>query len=199
MLSQAEILQFWFGDRPDDLQVIDEKSSLWWAKDKAIDEEIKIRFDMSLESLIAGTLAYWKETPGGLLAMIILADQFSRNIHRGHPASYAQDPIAQSLCQEGLEKKIDLQLRPIERVFLYMPLQHAESMELQRQSVELFEKLLIPMSGQSRKKFNGYLEFAVRHYDIIARFGRFPHRNRVLGRQSTQEEMEFLQRPGSSF
>lgn len=80
-----------------------------------------------------------------------------------------------------------------------MPLQHAESMELQRQSVELFEKLLIPMSGQSRKKFNGYLEFAVRHYDIIARFGRFPHRNRVLGRQSTQEEMEFLQRPGSSF
>lgn len=199
MSSQAEILAFWFGDNPDDLQVIDEKSSLWWGKDKTADEDIKNRFTTSLESLIAGSLAHWKETPHGLLAMIILVDQFSRNIHRGHPASYAQDEIAQSLCREGLARKMDLQLRSIEKVFFYMPLEHAESMELQKLSVELFGKLLIPMSGQYYEKFNRYVDFAARHYDIIARFGRFPHRNRVLGRQSTREEMEFLQLPGSSF
>lgn len=144
-------------------------------------------------------MEHWKGSPHGLLAMIILADQFSRNIHRGHPAMYALDPIALSLCQEGLAKKVDQQLWPIERVFFYMPLQHAESIELQRQSVELFRELLINMSGQYQKKFKRYVDFAVRHYDIIARFGRFPHRNRILGRQSTPEEMDYLQQPGSSF
>ena len=119
--------------------------------------------------------------------MIILADQFSRNIHRGHPASYALDPVVLLLCQEGLAKKIDLLPRSIESVFFYMKLQHAESMELQSLTVELFRKLLINMSGQYRNRFNSYVDFAAWHYDIIARFGHFPHRNRILGRQSTVE------------
>jgi len=199
MISQADILQFWFGKSPDDLRVIEEKASMWWSKDRAVDEEIRYRFNESLENLTAGTLAHWQETPRGLLAMIILADQFSRNIHRNHPASFSQDPVALSLCQEGLEKKMDLQLRPIERVFFYMPLEHAESLELQRQSVELFKNLLINMPGEYCRKFNSYVDFAVNHHDIIIRFGRFPHRNRILGRQSTPEEIEFLQQPGSSF
>jgi uncharacterized protein (DUF924 family) len=199
MSLPAEILQFWFGNSPDDLQVIEEKSSIWWSKDKDVDEEIRDRFNKALKNLMAGTLTLWKETPRDLLAMIILTDQFSRNIHRGHSASFSQDLFAQSLCQEGLVKKLDLQLRPIERVFFYMPLQHAESLELQRQSVELFRKLLINMSGQYRQKFNTYVDFAVSHHDTIACFGRFPHRNQILGRQSTPEETEFLRQPGSSF
>ena len=186
-MSQTEMIHFWFGSSSDDLQVIHEKSSLWWSKDKITDEGIRKQFNGLLDNLVWGKLAYWKESPHGLLDMIILADQFSRNINRGHPASYALDPVVLLLCQEGLAKKIDLLPRSIESVFFYMKLQHAESMELQSLTVELFRKLLINMSGQYRNRFNSYIDFAAWHYDIIARFGRFPHRNRILGRQSTVE------------
>ena len=131
--------------------------------------------------------------------MIILADQFSRNMYRDTPRAFENDALALSWCKGGLESGVDRELRPIERVFLYMPLEHSESVEDQHRSVTMFTELAQSVPAQQRKLFDGYIDYAVRHRDIVQRFGRFPHRNAILGRESTEEEVAFLQQPGSSF
>jgi len=193
------ILDFWFGSSPDDSVVAKEKSALWWSKSPEIDGEIRQRFESSARRAAAGKLSDWLSTPRGRLALILLTDQFPRNIYRDSPRAFAQDLKALAWTRDGIEQGLDLKLRRIERVFFYLPLEHSESLQHQEQSVKYFGELGSLASPEHKPIFEEYLNFAVRHRDIIARFGRFPHRNKILGRESTADELAFLAEPGSSF
>jgi uncharacterized protein (DUF924 family) len=199
-LEQAEsILEFWFGTEADDLFAAKQQDELWWKKNPDIDLQIRERYASLLDSAATGKLDDWLEHPRGRLAMIILADQFSRNMYRDTPSSFAFDSFAQTWCKSGLDIGVDQMLRPIERVFYGLPLEHSESLADQQRSVELCKALAESVPDAHRELFDGYLQYAERHRDIVQRFGRFPHRNAILGRESTAEEIEFLTQPGSSF
>jgi uncharacterized protein (DUF924 family) len=198
MDAQA-ILDYWFGANADDGAVAKEKGALWWKSDPAVDEELRRIFADGVESAGRNELDEWASTPRGLLALILLSDQLTRNIHRNTPRAFAFDPIARAHCREGIARGFDMRLRPIERVFHYLPLEHSELLADQDDSVRLFSDLARDAGAQTKELFAGYLRFAERHREIIERFGRFPHRNRILGRESTAEEIAFLQTPGSSF
>jgi len=193
------IFEFWFGSDPDDRVVAKEKSALWWSKNTQIDNEIRQRFESSVIRATAGELSDWQSNPRGRLALILLTDQFPRNIYRDSAGAFAHDSKALAWCLDGIEQGLDLKLRPIERVFFYLPLEHAESLEHQERAVKYFGQLVANVGPEHKQTFQEYLDFAVRHRDIIARFGRFPHRNKILGRASTPQELAFLNEPGSSF
>ena len=198
-MTVEEILTFWFGSNPDDTMVAKEKSALWWSKNPEVDAEILQRFESSVNRAAAGELYAWESNPRGRLALILLTDQFPRNIYRNSPGAFAHDSKALAWCLDGIQQRLDLKLRPIERVFFYLPLEHAESLEYQEQSVKYFGEMVSNVGPEQKQTFQEYLDFAVRHRDVIARFGRFPHRNKILGRVSTPEELAFLAEPGSSF
>ena len=194
-----EILNFWFGDGETNLDIMDEKSSLWWKKGPNLDREIQTRFGETLTALANGALDTWQSEPRGWLAMIILADQFTRNIYRDTPDAFAFDAQARYLVHEGIKNRVDSKLRLIERVFFYMPLMHSESMDDQDLSISQFKIIVEYAQGEEQERLQGNLNYAHAHRDIIQQFGRYPHRNDILGRESTPEEIEFLKKPGSSF
>ena len=199
-LEQAEsILDYWFGTEADDLVAANQHAALWWKKNSQVDQKIRERFASVLDAAANGDLDDWLTHPRGRLALIILADQFSRNMYRETPRSFAFDRFAQTWCKAGLDSGADRVLRPIERVFFNLPLEHSESLEDQQRSVALGKSLAERVPDAHRELFDGYLKYAERHRDIVLRFGRFPHRNAILGRESTEEEIAFLQQPGSSF
>jgi uncharacterized protein (DUF924 family) len=138
-------------------------------------------------------------TSRGRLALILLLDQLPRSIHRGTPEAFAQDAAARQVADSGLAAGADRLLRPIERLFFYLPFEHSEDLADQHRSVRLFRELGESVLESQRDVFSGFLDYAVRHREVIERFGRFPHRNRILGRESTPEELAFLEEPGSSF
>ncbi|MCJ8215638.1 DUF924 family protein [Aeromonas veronii] len=194
------LLDLWFGDEADDVLRATRQAPLWWGKSSETDALLASRFGELAEAAAKGSLAHWADLPSGRLALILLLDQLSRNIHRGTPAAFAQDPLARDLCLKGLSIGVDKSLSPLERVFFYLPLEHAESREQQARSVALFETLAAEQAGTpAQATFAGFADFARRHQVIIERFGRFPHRNDILGRTSTPEEAAFLQQPGSGF
>jgi uncharacterized protein (DUF924 family) len=193
------ILGYWFGGETDDRAVAQQQGRMWWAKSDATDREIAARFSPDVEAAAAGEYDSWTATPTGTLALVLLTDQFPRNIYRGRPQSFAYDPLALQWAIDAIARGMDQALRPIQRVFLYLPLEHAESLAHQDRAVELFEHLLSDVPDSHKETFAGYHDFAMRHRDVIARFGRFPHRNAILGRPSTPEETAFLLTPGSSF
>lgn len=194
------LLALWFGDEADDVLRATRQAPLWWGKSSETDALLASRFGELAEAAAKGSLAHWADTPSGRLALILLLDQLPRNIHRGTPAAFAQDPLARDLCLKGLSIGADKSLSPLERVFFYLPLEHAESREQQVRSVAQFEALAAEQAGTpSQATFAGFADFARRHQVIIERFGRFPHRNDILGRTSTPEEAAFLQQPGSGF
>jgi uncharacterized protein (DUF924 family) len=205
-MSSAEtpqtIAAFWFGELASDAHdaaVAERQAPLWWRKDPATDSTIRRRFEDVITEAAMGGLDAWAKTPAGRLALIVLTDQFPRNIHRDTPAAFRHDPLARAWCKEGLALGDDARLRPIERVFFYLPLEHSESLEDQERSVALYRALSEGVPAPQRAVFDGFLDFAVRHRDIVERFGRFPHRNRLLGRRSSPQELAFLEEPGSSF
>ncbi|MBS1191682.1 MAG: hypothetical protein H6R10_3474 [Rhodocyclaceae bacterium] len=198
-ITPDDILGFWFGPATDNLTVAQQQSKLWWSKNDELDVQIRQRFEPLLISMVNGKWDGFPDSAKGRLAKIILFDQFPRNMYRGTEAAFATDLLAQHLTMTALTAGDEGQLRPIERVFLYMPFEHAEEQALQDLSVKRFELLLANAREEERDLFKGYLDFAIRHRDIIERFGRFPHRNALLGRQSTPAEIEFLKEPGSSF
>ncbi|MDR5859344.1 DUF924 domain-containing protein [Halomonas eurihalina] len=161
----------------------------WFRKDPALDAEIAERFADTLEAALRGELWQWRETSQGRLAEVIVLDQFSRNIHRDTPRAFAADPVALVLAQEAVARGDDRVLEPGERAFLYMPYMHSESRVVHDEALRLFDQ-----PGLERN-----LEFEHRHRAILERFGRYPHRNAILGRASTPEELAFLEQPGSSF
>lgn len=195
------VLDFWFGDAAasDPVGTAKAREGLWWGAEPATDRQIDARFGDLRQRAIAGELPSWLRTPRGRLAAIILVDQFSRSIHRGTIAAFSSDNVALNLCNQGLERGDDAELAPLERVFFYLPLEHSEWMPNQDRSVRLFEKLARDVAPAWRPLFESYVDFARRHRDVIKRFDRFPHRNRILRRESTPEETEFLKQPGSSF
>ncbi|HIC8839758.1 DUF924 family protein [Aeromonas sp. 602200] len=194
------LLDFWFGDETDGVLRATRQAPLWWGKSSETDALLASRFGELAEAAAKGSLAHWADAPSGRLALLLLLDQLPRNIHRGTPAAFAQDPLARDLCLKGLSIGADKSLSPLERVFFYLPLEHAESREQQARSVALFEALAAEQAGTpAQATFAGFADFARRHQVIIERFGRFPHRNDILGRTSTPEEAAFLQQPGSGF
>lgn len=194
-----DVLMFWFGSSGDDADVAASRSSFWFGKSDATDRQIERDFGHLVRLAGSGGLNHLIDSPRSRLAVIILLDQFTRNIHRGKPECFADDPLALQLALEGVERGEDRQLRPVERVFFYLPLEHAEDLGMQERSVELFRQIVEDAPANCRKIFTTHYDYAVRHRDIIARFGRYPHRNQILGRESTPEEAEFLTQPGSSF
>lgn len=194
-----DILLFWFGDAPDDAAAVGAWSARWWAKDAGFDAEIARRFGALRSAAISGGLNDWLAVPQGRLAMILLVDQFSRNLYRGSPEAFAHDALARHWCHEGLAHEVDRALLPVERWFFYMPLEHSEAREDQAHAVRLFTALRDEAQDEWRALFDSALGFAELHREIIERYGRFPHRNAVLGRVSSVEELEFLKQPGSSF
>ncbi|MDO3721571.1 DUF924 family protein [Marinobacter sp. chi1] len=175
-----DIIDFWFSEL---------KPEQWWQKDAELDALIERRFGALHAQASAGELFPWRETPSGSLAEVIVLDQFSRNIHRDKPESFANDPLALGLAQVAISKGFDRELAPVERSFLYLPFMHSESQLIHVEAVKLYEQLGI----------RNNLEFEYKHKAIIDRFGRYPHRNNILGRASTPEEIEFLKQPDSSF
>lgn len=199
MDTPETVLQYWFGSNSDDAVVAAEQANLWWSHSETVDGEIRERFESLVLQAGARELDEWASQPRSLLALILLTDQFPRNMYRGSARAFAFDPKALAWSLEGITAGGDLELRPIERVFFYLPFEHAESLAHQNRSVALFQKLVETVPVEQKSKFEGFLDFAVRHRAVIARFGRFPHRNKMLGRQSTAEESLFLTEPGSSF
>lgn len=180
MVASADVLRFWFEELD---------SSSWWKKDVALDAHITQRFGAVLESAARCELSHWRDSATGRLAEIIVLDQFSRNIHRDTPASFANDSLALALAQEAVRSGDDQRLEKQQRSFVYMPYMHSESLQVHAEAMRLFEAL---DNGKQ-------LDFERRHQAIIQRFGRYPHRNAILGRASSAQEIEFLNQPGSSF
>jgi uncharacterized protein (DUF924 family) len=199
MATIETVLTYWFGANPQQAALAKDRADLWWSKNGEVDREIRRRFEGSLELAAEGKLDPWLAEPRGRLALIILTDQFPRNIYRDSPLAFAFDAKALAWSLEGIELGFDRRLQPIERVFFYLPLEHSEQLEHQERSVGMFRELVPLVAAEQKKIFEHYLNFAILHCDIIARFGRFPHRNRILGRSSTAEEIHFLSHPGSSF
>lgn len=187
-----EILTFWFMDREMSAPKIDARMDVWFGEDEEFDRQIASEFSDDVERASAGELDHWARDPKGRLALILLLDQFRRNIYRNTPEAFARDKAALKHCLEGIVAKMDHKLSPIERVFFYMPLQHAESAKVQDKSRKMYQKLADSVSTTERETFNTVAHFADLHADIIAQFGRFPHRNKVLGRTNTPEEDEYL-------
>lgn len=196
---RKEILGFWFGDTKDDAEVGESQSALWWGQSAESDALLTARFGRAADAAAAGGLNHWTGSPRGRLALILLLDQLPRVIHRGTPEAFVQDDKARSVSEEGLRSGADRLLRPIERVFFYLPFEHSEDPVDQQRSVEFYRSMAAEVPDGWKKAFDGYLEYAIRHQEIVDRFGRFPHRNAILGRESTPEEIEFLKEPGSGF
>ena len=199
METAESILLFWFGNSADDAEVIREKWNFWWKKNSQVDDEIQSRFETTLEAEIRGELESWGKSARGQLARTILLDQLSRNMYRDTWRAFAHDKRTRDLVREALEQGMDKRLRPVERVFMYMPFEHSEDSKDQKTSEQLFSALVAEVPDDQKPLFRDFLDYAVQHKTVIDRFGRFPHRNTILGRESTPEEMEFLKRPGSSF
>ncbi|TMA46589.1 MAG: DUF924 domain-containing protein [Deltaproteobacteria bacterium] len=193
------LLDFWFGPLGDDGVVDKAHRQLWFAPNEEFDRRCREDFEADLARAGAGELDHWRTTPGGHLALILLLDQLSRNIYRGTARVFAQDGKALALCQEGLARGTDRALRPAERLFFYLPLEHAEDRAAQRRSVECFEGLCADVSPEQRPLFEDLLDYARRHRAVVERFGRFPHRNAILGRTSTPGELAFLVGPEAPF
>ena len=186
------ILSFWFMEEQLTAPHIDQRMDIWFGEDEVFDLEVKKGFADDVARASAGDLDYWSHRPLGLLALILLLDQFRRNIYRNTTEAFAMDNAALKLCVHGAMEKKDKDLTPIQRVFFYMPLQHSESRKVQAKSVDIFNRLAGAVSPTYRETFQTIAQFAELHHDIIERFGRYPHRNILLNRKNTPEEDEYL-------
>ena len=186
------ILSFWFKEQELSGPKIDQRMDIWFGEDPVFDHEIEKEYAADIENASEGRLDHWAHESRGRLALILLLDQFRRNIHRNTVESFAKDKAALKLCVEGAMDKMDKGLTPIQRVFFYMPLQRAESRKVQRKSVEIYNRLAEAVSATNQETFQTIAQFAELHADIIEQFGRFPHRNQMLARQNTPEEDEYL-------
>ncbi|MCH7922796.1 MAG: DUF924 domain-containing protein [Nitrospinae bacterium] len=196
-----EVLSYWFGD---DISydhapsIVDRIKNVWFAGSDDVDNEIRKRFADDIAGVTEETLSQLNSSRDKL-AVIILLDQFPRNIFRESSEAFAKDHMALKLAKELIRSNEDVELEPIQRVFVYLALEHAENVEDQSLSVKKYEELLEEVDEGLKSIYESFLEYAIRHKVIIDRFGRFPHRNEILGRESTKEEIEFLKQPGSSF
>ena len=189
--SPQDILDFWFGR--EDEPGYGEFRDAWFQKNEDFDHEVTSRFDEDYERAADGELDGWREEARSALALVILLDQFPRNMFRGDGKTHAMDAKALAAAEYAVERALDRELPAFQRMFLYMPFMHSEDIETQRRSIELFERLAAEDGAPD------LTSYATGHRDIVEKFGRFPHRNAILDRETTLEEAEFLTQPGSSF
>lgn len=193
------VLDFWFSDGAMDQPTIDSRMDRWFTADPGFDALIRQEFGSLVAQASKGELYNWAEQAEGRLALILLLDQFRRNIHRGTPKAFSRDAQAVKLCVEGAAAGAYKSLTPLQQAFYFMPLQHAESLRIQERSLKIYEGLLAGASETLKATFATFAQFAELHHDIIAAHGRFPHRNRILGRPDTPQETEYLQSAGTIF
>jgi len=200
MIATPEaILNYWFGASGTAREIADRQSKLWFGKLPGKDREVSERFTPTFNAAATGSLDKWALTPRGRLALVIVLDQFPHHIHRDTPDTFAQDTKALALSLAALAAGEDRSLALIERVFLYLPLEHAESLAMQDLSVAQYQQLVDEAPESERATFANFLDYAHKHRDVVVRFGRFPHRNAILSRPSSAEEIAFLKQPGSRF
>ena len=193
------ILDFWFGALRDDGTVAPAKQELWFKKDPAFDQLVAKRYRETIDLAFMGAFDRWTTTPRGTLAVLLLVDQFPRQIHRGTERAFAYDKKALATAWTAATNGAHLQLPVVMGYFMLMPLMHSEFANVQELAVTSFQQLLAASSAVLKPLIANALRYAERHQEVIARFGRFPHRNAVLRRVSTAEELAFLKEPGSSF
>lgn len=194
-----EILSFWFGEIAEDGSVAQANAKRWFEKNETFDAKIKRRFEGYLETAVMGAFDRWIQQAEGLTALVVMLDQFPRQIYRNDPKAFAFDAKSLSLSLYGIENELFLKTRSAYGYFLLMPTMHSEDLAVQQLGVKSFQRLLTQAEKGAKTMVASALDFAVKHRDIIERFGRFPHRNSILGRQSSDEELDFLNMPGSSF
>jgi len=204
MNRYIDILDYWFGDLNDNTTLTFDSPIIkkWFTKSDATDEDIRQNFNEDLIKAHEGAYLSWEIFATGRLALIILFDQFSRNIYRNTHLMFATDPLALNLTLRSIADGSDQELPLIQRKFMYMPLMHSEDLDVQKKSLEYYSKIVQTAKEQfpqNASYFENTLDFAQKHYDIVKRFGRFPHRNASLNRNSTDEEKKFLETPNSSF
>lgn len=185
-MSATEVLSFWFGDKL-------EMRNVWFVKNSDFDAEVRSRFLPLYEQTASDQLDRWVDSPESCLALIIVLDQFPRNLFRGTARSFATDAKALKIAKSAIAQQFDRQVPPVQRFFFYLPLEHSENLDDQNESVRLYEQF------RDNSDLKETYDYALRHQVVIERFGRFPHRNQILDRPSTPEEIEFLKQPGSSF
>ncbi|MDX5374115.1 MAG: DUF924 domain-containing protein [Pseudomonadaceae bacterium] len=193
------LLDWWFGAGESAAAVAASRSQLWFGYRAEQDEQARALFGEPCAAALGGGLQDWAECPEGWLALILLLDQLPRMLHRGTPQAFAGDARARQVVRRGLAQGWDERLPAIRRVFVYLVLEHAEDLALQDEAVQRFGALRDAAAAAERELFEGYLDYAERHRAVIRRFGRFPHRNAILGRGDTAPETAFLQEPGSRF
>ena len=193
------VLDLWFPAKSWNAPQIDARMNMWFGDDPELDATLRYEFVDDIANASERRLDHWAATPHGRLALIILIDQFRRNVYRNAAKAFSHDKIALRLSVEGIVAKLDRNLEPIERVFFYMPLQHAESIRVQQKSVQVFTALAASVSETLRETFETFAHFAELHRDIIEQFGRFPHRNKILGRENTPEEAAYLSGEAPTF
>jgi len=204
MDDAKKVRDFWFGKTPLSPEQLPRRMDLWFgnASDEVqrnVDEALRSRFGLLVERALNGELAQWADGPRRRLSLILLLDQFPRNIHRDTARAFAGDEQALGLTLTGMQSAADAALNAVERIFFYMPLQHAELLEVQDESVAAYKRLANEAPETIRDVFKGCVGFAEKHRDVIRRFGRFPHRNALLGRPSTADEQSYLREGGATF
>jgi uncharacterized protein (DUF924 family) len=195
--SKQDILKFWFQEA--DSKRLDFSMKRWFEPNKKFDAEIKSKFFSTIEDALNGKLDDWAATIDGSIALILIYDQFTRNIYRNSATAYTGDCRALEIAKNVITLGHDEELPLLQRLFLYLPFMHAENKMTQEQSVELYKKLVGDSPSSVKKYFSESLEFAKKHKEVIDKFGRFPHRNKDLGRESTKEEIEFIKKKGRGF
>jgi uncharacterized protein (DUF924 family) len=193
MFDWKELLDYWFGPLDDQGLPDAFHRNRWFRSDRKFDQEIRRRFLSLVLFASEEGLEHWRTAAGGALAEILLLDQFTRNIFRGSGLAFEHDRLARQLCRQAMDQGQDVQLPAVQRAFVYMPLQHSEKLKDQDLSVECYRQLAASHDGLLGEFLASFLQSARDHRDIIARFGRFPHRNRALGRRSTDQELEYLE------
>jgi uncharacterized protein (DUF924 family) len=190
-MEYQDILDFWFG-KPEEAKY-GKSRKFWFIKDDEFDLKIKSQFQNIYQQAATGKLDFWQDQPLSCLALIIILDQFPRNMFRGLSQAFATDNKAKTHAQIAVKRKFDLQLIPVQRWFIYLPFEHSENLADQEIAIRLFDSL------QNHADSKSAIAYAYRHREVIQKFGRFPHRNQILGRTNTPEETKFLQQPGSGF
>ena len=194
-----DLLRFWFGPDLESEQALAARSVLWFARNDGFDAELRAQFGALPERAAAGALDDWADAPRSALALVIALDQLPRNLFRDDPRSFAFDARALEIALAAIERGFDAALHPIEASFLYLPLEHAEGLAHQQRCVALFEALPARATGACRVRVEQFASYAARHHQVIQRFGRFPHRNALLGRAHTADERAYLDTGGETF
>lgn len=199
-MSPEEIHQFWFDKIEIKKSYSQKMAKKWFGKNEVLDQKIKTDYKDLIDIALSGDLDHWAKSPQGITSLIIILDQFPRNAFRATERMYRYDHKAVAWSKYALSQKSDKELSLFERLFIYLPLEHSEDLKDQKICMDLFKQMVIDLSSSELKgTAEGYLDFAQKHYDIVERFGRFPHRNDILNRKSTPEEVDFLKQPGSGF